>query len=148
MNKHFFFDTSALVKLYHEEAGTEKVSSLIISENPVIIISDITIIEMISAFAKKVRTNEIDVHIFNEAIVSFENDLLNFNVIKIEEKIKARASDLIKTTGLKNGLKTLDSLQLASALVFSENAMLEFFIASDGVMLKIAEREGLNVMAI
>ncbi len=58
MRKSFFFDTSALVKLYHEEDGTEELTLLVSSENPVILISDITVIEMISALAKKVRTEE------------------------------------------------------------------------------------------
>jgi len=148
MSKHFFFDTSALVKLYHEETGTEKLNSLIISENPVIVVSDITSIEIISAFAKKVRTKEIDIHIFNEAVWAFESDLSNFIVVKNEDKIKARASHMLKTIGLKNGLKTLDSLQLASALVFSENTVLDLFISSDDVMLKIASDERLNILEI
>jgi len=37
MMRRFFFDTSALIKLYHEETGTEKLDSLIEAENPVII---------------------------------------------------------------------------------------------------------------
>ena len=147
MSKCFFFDTSALVKLYHEEAGTDELNSLIILENPVIVVSDIAIIEMTSAFAKKVRTGEIAIDLFDEAVLAFENDLSYFDIVNIDATIKTRASDLLKTIGLKKGLKTLDSLQIASALVFSEISMLDLFIAADGVMLKIAENEGLGVMA-
>ena len=100
MSTCFFFDTSALVKLYHEEA-----------------------------------------------IAAFQSDLSQFHVITVESTIMARASDLLKTAGLKNALKTLDSLQLASALVFSERSKLDLFIAADGVLMKNAEETGLKVMA-
>lgn len=144
MRKQFFLDTSSLVKLYHEETGTEALNSLINKEDPAIVISDITVIEMISAFAKKVRTGEIDEPLFNEVVVAFESDLPLFVVIKMESGIMARALDLLKTIGLKNGLKTLDSLQLASALSFSESRHLDRFITADIILQKIAENEGLN----
>jgi len=53
----------------------------------------------------------------------------------------------LKTTGLKYALKTLDSLQLASALEFLETSNLDFFIAADGILIKIAEKIGFNVVA-
>lgn len=147
MNKCFFFDTSALVKLYHEEAGTEELTVLIDQENPVIVISSIAAVEMISAMTKKVRTGEIDIPCFNEAVLGFESDLPNFHVVAIEAKTMERSSDLLKATGLKHALKTVDSLQLASALIFSEMSKLDLFIAADGVLLKISENLGLKVMA-
>jgi len=147
MSTCFFFDTSALVKLYHEEAGTEELTALIERENPLIAVSDIAAVEMVSAFAKKVRTAEIDIPAFEEAIDAFQSDLSQFHVITVESTIMTRASDLLKTAGLKNALKTLDSLQLASALVFSERSKLDLFIAADGVLMKNAEETGLKVMA-
>ena len=50
--KRFFFDTSALVKLYHTEEGTERLDALLNSEGPIIVISDLTKIEMVSAGQK------------------------------------------------------------------------------------------------
>ena len=146
MKKCFFFDTSGLVKLYHEETGTEKLTEIIALENPVIVISDIAVVEMISALAKKVRTVEIDPPSFKEAVLAFESDLSDFHVVAVESKVMARASDLLKTIGLKYALKTLDSLQLASAAVFWEMSSLDLFITADGVLLKIAENMGFNVM--
>jgi len=146
MSRRFFIDTSALIKLYHEEKGTDRLTRLIISENPVIVISDLTVIEMISALAKKVRTGEIDEHIFNEAVLNFENDVSIFEVTDINEKIKRRASYLLKTVGTHKGLKSLDSLQLASALAAPEPP--ELFITADNILGKIAELQGLEVMIV
>ncbi len=147
MSKCFFFDTSALVKLYHEEAGTEELTALVERENPLIVISDIAVIEMASALAKKVRTTEIDVASFKEAVTAFESDLSNFEVVAMGVDVMALASELLKTTGLKDALKTLDSLQLASALAFTETSNLDMFIAADGVLLKLGENLGIKVMA-
>jgi len=147
MKKEFFFDTSALVKLYHEENGTEELAALLYQEKPRIVISDLTIIEMISALAKKVRTREIETTAFNEAVSAFEEDVLHFKVIEIESQIKKRASDLLKSVGLENGLRTLDSLQLASALVFSDFSTLSLFVASDAAIIHAATLLGLETMA-
>ncbi|MFP4583119.1 MAG: type II toxin-antitoxin system VapC family toxin [Desulfococcaceae bacterium] len=88
MKRRFFFDTSALVKLYHEENGTQELTSLLFQEKPRIVISDLAIIEMISALAKKVRIREIDIVAFNEAVSAFDEDVLRFEVIEIESQIK------------------------------------------------------------
>lgn len=132
MSRRFFIDTSALIKLYHEENGTDRLSRLINSEDPVIVISYLTVIEMVSALAKKVRTGEIDGHIFNEAVSNFENDVSNFEVTVINETIKRHASSLLKTVGMQRGLKSLDSLQLVSALAASEPP--DLFIAADSIL--------------
>ncbi|QTA80893.1 PIN domain-containing protein [Desulfonema limicola] len=71
MNKRYFFDTSALIKLYHDETGTEDLSNMIDDEYPDIVISDLTTIEIVSAFAKKVRMNEISKDIFEEVMIAF-----------------------------------------------------------------------------
>lgn len=147
MKRRFFFDTSALVKLYHEEDGTEKLTAILFQEKPRIVISDLAIIEMISTLAKKVRTRAIDIAAFNEAVSAFEEDVFRFEVIEIESQIKKRASDLLKNVGLENGLRTLDSLQLASALVFSEFSTLNLFVASDTGLLHAATLLGLETMA-
>ncbi len=68
MRKHYFFDTSALVKLYHEEQGTDTFDNIIQSENPVIVISNIAIIEIVSAFLKKTRMQIIGHEVCDQAI--------------------------------------------------------------------------------
>ncbi|KPA16895.1 hypothetical protein MHK_002901 [Candidatus Magnetomorum sp. HK-1] len=68
MKPIIFFDTSAIIKLYHDEDGTDDVLSIINSYDPSILISDLTKIEFVSAFAKKVRTNEITEEICMETM--------------------------------------------------------------------------------
>lgn len=54
-----FFDTSALGKNYHAEVGTEEVERLLRLSEARNFISRLSIVEMQSVFARKVRTNVI-----------------------------------------------------------------------------------------
>ncbi len=134
MSKRYYFDTSALIKLYHEETGTDNITDMINSENPDIVISDLTTIEMVSALAKKVRMKDIDEDIFKEVVLAFEDDIRFFDVVEIDETIKVRAVELLKSIGLKRGLNTLDALQLSYALCASENELIDRFIVSDSIL--------------
>jgi predicted nucleic acid-binding protein len=55
-----FFDSSALVKLYHPEAGTAAVDRIVNAADNVGRVSRLTVTELTSAFAIKVRTQSID----------------------------------------------------------------------------------------
>lgn len=57
---NLFLDTSALVKLYHEEAGTDNLTEFLEkhSGDLILTISDLTIIEFHSAILKSVRRME------------------------------------------------------------------------------------------
>ena len=54
-----FFDSSALVKLYHQEAGTPIVDQIVSAAGNIIRISRLTPAELTSAFAIKVRTRSV-----------------------------------------------------------------------------------------
>jgi predicted nucleic acid-binding protein len=54
------------------------------------------------------------------------------------------AIELLEHIAIKRGLKTLDALQLASALTFTNKHTLKLFVSSDKVLGQIAEEKGLN----
>jgi predicted nucleic acid-binding protein len=56
----YFLDTSALAKLYREEAGSDFVDRVFSEPGSQHIISRLTILEMESVFVLKARTGEID----------------------------------------------------------------------------------------
>jgi hypothetical protein len=70
-----FFDTSALGKRYHVEVGTPKVNSLVEQVGIVPVISRLTLIEIQSVFAGKVRRvgGVIGTHRFCSLATSFGN---------------------------------------------------------------------------
>jgi len=55
-----FFDTSALVKFFHNEDGTEAVTDLLNSQENKIWISELVKLEFISALHRRFRNKEID----------------------------------------------------------------------------------------
>jgi hypothetical protein len=56
----YFFDTSVLAKLYHAETGSGKAEALPADPDARLIISQLSLIEIQSVFATKVRTGVID----------------------------------------------------------------------------------------
>ena len=56
---NLFFDTSALVKLFSYEAGSETVKELITNPANTIYVLDLALIELQSAVYRKYRNNQI-----------------------------------------------------------------------------------------
>jgi predicted nucleic acid-binding protein len=57
-----FLDTSALVKYYHPEEGTQEVTRIIEEPDSRHSISRLSLVETVSAFAVKYRTGEALLH--------------------------------------------------------------------------------------
>ena len=51
----YFFDSSAVAKLYQSEAGSDRVEAVLRESNRRILISRLTVVEMHSVFARTVR---------------------------------------------------------------------------------------------
>jgi predicted nucleic acid-binding protein len=56
----YFLDSSALVKYYHTEVGSAEIIRLVQHPNARHFISRLTTVEIISAFALKTRTRDLD----------------------------------------------------------------------------------------
>ncbi len=138
-----FLDTSCLLKLYHNEAGSDIVENTLSNGVEAISLADIAILEFRSAVWKKVRMGEINKDIALGIISCFEADYDNFQWIRLQFHIIKTASELLMIYG-KDGLRTLDSLQLASALTLkNENAI---FLTSDKLLRALFKKEKLNVV--
>ncbi len=116
---NLFLDTSAVIKLYHEEEGSESLIDLIaeFDEDVILTISDVCKIEFHSAFLRRVRTQEIEREIVEQVFQYFEQDLQFYHIIEVNDSVKQFAIDLLNNFAWNQGLKTLDSIQLASALI-------------------------------
>lgn len=136
-----FFDTSSLFKLYHRENGTEE---LMILFNEIgieaIYLAEITKIEFSSVVWKKCRKKEIDKKSANLLIEKFESDSVKFKYVPEGQLLRQKAKGLIGKHWQK-GLRTLDSIQLASALKVKNH--IELFLTSDILLAEISQYEGL-----
>jgi len=138
-----FLDTSSLLKLYHKESETVELISFIGKNIKVIYLSELAKIEFNSAIYKKVRTKEITKEKAESIVSFFQNDYSKFEWIKLDSHVVNLAKDLISQYGT-DGLRTLDSLQLASAV--SKKIVINYYKTSDKLLFTIFEKEGLNVI--
>ncbi|MBU0559328.1 MAG: type II toxin-antitoxin system VapC family toxin [Bacteroidetes bacterium] len=138
---NLFLDTNAIIKLYHDEKGTEKLSQFMseISEELFLTTSDITKIELHSALLKRYRTKEISKKDLMEVFRLFDRDFESYNIVILDQIVKNIAVQLLDNFGTKYSLKTLDSLQLASAFYSNNFVKIDYFISSDNKFLKVAK---------
>lgn len=145
---NIFLDTSVLVKLYHKEDGTEKIFAKINESSPeFLILSELSQLEFRSAFLKKVRLKEIEQDDVEKVIDFFSNDIDKFVWLSIDKRVKDLALESLSKHGLK-GLRTLDSLQLASALIVKERLGDTLYLTSDKLLSKLFISEDLNTELI
>jgi predicted nucleic acid-binding protein len=89
---------------------------------------------------KKCRKNEISEQAANQLIEKFDIDSVKFNYVPEDQMLRQQAKLLIGKHWEK-GLRTLDSIQLASALMVKNK--IELFLTADKLLLEIAQSEGL-----
>lgn len=139
---NLFFDTSALVKRYHDEAGTERVDELIEHPDASVIASSLAVIEAVSAFRRKCNLGDIDESEMLALVGAFFREALEeFAVLPIEESVVGFSFDLV----LEDDLRTLDSLQLSSGLSVSEEIGDVTFVTADDRLATVADDRGLDV---
>lgn len=138
---NLFLDTSAVVKLYHHEDGTDNLLNFLLpySTDLILTMSDLTPIEFRSAFLKRVRMNEIELDIAKQVFLDFEKDMELMNVVEIDKSIKDRAVQLLDEQAVSRNFRTLDSLQLSSAIISNESFPIDYFIAADERLLDLAQ---------
>ncbi len=144
---NYFMDSSALVKYYHTEAGSSEVIRFVEEANVRCIVSRLTVTEVHSAFALKLRTGEIDDHDFSRLWDQFVDDVTQrrFEVVRVVEVHHKEAERLIRKYA-RRMLRTLDALQLAVALDVHSRITLDRFVCSDIRLGEIATEEGLSVL--
>lgn len=138
---NLFLDTSAIIKIYHQEKGTSNFTKYLsgIPEELFFTISDITRIELHSALLKKHRVKEINQKNLLEVFQLFDNDFKKFNIISVDNIIKNIALQMLDNLGLKLSLGTLDSIQLATAVYSNNYAKINYFISADKKLLNVAK---------
>lgn len=147
MARHYF-DSSALVKLYHNEPGTSVVEQIALQAGSEIVISRLTLVELQSAIALKLRTGAIklaEVGVLQERI---EGDLADggLRVVAVTGDHFGQAEQFVKQFGATHGLRTLDSIQLAVAADLWRNRLIDSFVVADKVLATVAALQSLSVI--
>jgi predicted nucleic acid-binding protein len=132
-----YFDTSALVKRYVEEAGSPEVHGLL-DDNAIVPGSAIiTQVEMAAAFQRVAQLKNASKARITEAWHNFREDWNVFTCIQVSEALVAMASQI----AFDYKLRGYDSLHLAAAWSWQEKLALPVTLASFDRELWLAGRQ-------
>lgn len=139
-----FFDSSALLKRYIVERGTERVLELV-DGNDRITVSRLAHVEIVSVVVRRAKGGDIDEDHASEVISTLEEELrTRFSVTEVQSSTLTRAVDLVKS----RGLKAADAIQLVCGLAAASGTNRDgfAFVCSDVALNMAAQEEGLRVL--
>ena len=138
---NLYADTSALIKKYVREAGSEHVIAHF-DNYPIIGTAALTLAEMASAMSKAVRLNWVDEPDIMMAWEDFLSHWPTYTRLPVTAGIVERAA----ATSWHHGLRAYDSVHLASALIWKDLTGDDvIFACFDKKLLNAARGEGLLV---
>jgi predicted nucleic acid-binding protein len=105
-----YFDTSALVKRYIFEAGSQRLRSLLRRYR--VISSAVMPVEALSAFHRRHADGDLAPQDFQAILVQFEKDRLHWELVEVTAEVLRHAEALVGRTSLR----ALDAIHLASVL--------------------------------
>jgi len=108
----YFFDSSALVKAYIAETGTNWVRTIIDDEQHQIYISQLTELEVVAALTRRFRIGDLTLQERDQAARDVRQDCASYLGVDVTDEIIESSIDL----ALRHNLRAYDAAQLASAL--------------------------------
>ena len=139
----YFLDSSALVKAYRREAGTDRLTQLLNGPDP-IIVARLAQVEVSSAIVRRGREGGISPADIQAVMAELDRELSDsFDVIELTAAIMARATALARV----HGIRAADAIQLACALTAGQGAGQELvLVGSDAELNGAAQTEGLRIL--
>ncbi len=134
-----FFDTSAFVKRYVEEPGSEHVQELCSGADR-LVVSVLCLPEMISTLNRLVRERKIAHAAYSALKALILEDLEQAEVVNLTASVVARAVRLLE----ENPLRALDALHLGCAAEISPDV----FVSADERQIEAGRRAGLDVVDV
>jgi uncharacterized protein len=144
----YFIDTSALVKRYVIERGSNQVERIVSnSAGNRIFVAQITPVELISGLARRVRELSLPVRSMHARRLLIERHTAReYILIPLSDAIITQAKDLLEA----HPLRAFDAIQLATALYVEQHLTAAgqtsvVFVCSDQRLLSAASAVGLAV---
>lgn len=127
-----FVDTSSLFEKYVKEDGSDAFDS-IIKDMDELVISPVTWIEMHSVIQRRLREKMLNRKEADWIVREARKDFNYFRIIRWSDRLEQKAVEMVR----KYPLKTLDSIQLASACLVNPHV----FLTSDRRFFPAAKKE-------
>lgn len=136
-----FMDTSAWVKYFIEEDGTEEIQKFILNESDaktnVFGASAVTYAEMLATLRRSFEGKRVTEDEYNQAVIAFKEQWENIDIPEVNDSLIEKSGALAQ----KYTLKGCDAFQLASAL----SLRADIFVNSDYDLHNAARNSGLTV---
>ena len=127
MKTHFYYlDSSALIKRYVKELGSEKVEE-IFSTTPFCFTSVLTYAEIYATFYRLFRDSVISKETLESLAYEFEMDWKKWTLVELRQEIRSLIPTILKNVSLKGA----DSVHLATSLFLKEQGLSFVFLCSD-----------------
>jgi predicted nucleic acid-binding protein len=143
-----FLDSSALVKHYVQERGSDWVRQTI-AESARIYVCALARVEVVAAITRKGRADELDENDARRAMALFENDWKRpaYEIVEVTPPLLDNAAKLVR----QHALRAYDAVQLAAAVGVAEKLreqhprLLLVFVSADEQLNHGARAEHLVV---
>jgi predicted nucleic acid-binding protein len=135
----YFFDSSALAKLFLREQGSENATQLVESTaQSDLVCSALAALEIRSAIQRKALFHEISPALSVQALRFLEEEMERWIVIPINQPVLALAAQAID----QHFLRALDAVQLGTALSMPDRRDSITFVTADTRLLAVAQTSG------
>jgi uncharacterized protein len=134
-----FFDTSAFVKRYVEEPGTDKVIEICRQAEHLVLCAT-CLPEMISTLNRLVREGKLPTNDYRKTRDLILKEIEDAEICYVTPAVVTRTIRCLE----HNALRAMDALHLGCALIVEPHLS----VSSDQRQIEAAEREGLNVMEV
>lgn len=118
-----FFDTSALIKRYVDESGSNEIRQMMKKDNLQLVLSTITTFEIKVCFSRMLSDGRLDSNEFSRCVSRWQLDRVDTEFVELDLVLETAVAEIAQT----QTLKTLDMIQLASALL----AQPDMFVTGD-----------------
>lgn len=141
----YFLDSSALVKRYHNERGSERLAELFSATESRFFVARLGLVELHSTFARLVREGTLPIEELTKVLDRLAADVASnlLTVVAVSSPRFDAASEILRTVGLTRSIRTLDALHLATAQAIDRRSRLASFVAADKKLLASAAACGL-----
>lgn len=139
-----YLDTSALIKRYIWEAGSEQVRQLF-KDKAMIITSKVAYPEVYAALTRRMREGDLTRDQHRQVCRLFEREWPAYLIVEVHDEILRLSRDLIE----KYPLRGFDAIHLASAKSIGKQLKtLITFGGADQRLLESAEAEGFKLLSV
>lgn len=134
-----YYDTSALVKQYLQEAGSKLVLELLKSGERVYTAS-LTYAETHAAFSRRTREGRLTRETTKRLALRFDKDWESYDIVVLSENVFRLARQML----YRHPLRSADAIHLASALLLARTSPRSSwsFVCADGRLCDAAKSEG------